>query len=58
VCPPELASGGNHAFALALGAREERELTYHVQATRRGYYRLGPLFLRSGDLFGWSEERA
>lgn len=56
--PPELASGGNHAFALALGAREQRELTYHVQATRRGYYRLGPLFVRSGDLFGWSEERA
>ncbi len=56
--PPELASGGSHAFALSLRARERRELTYHVQATRRGYYRLGPLFVRSGDLFGWSEERA
>jgi uncharacterized protein (DUF58 family) len=56
--PPELASGGSHAFALSLRAREQRELAYHVQATRRGYYRLGPLYVRSGDLFGWSEERA
>jgi uncharacterized protein (DUF58 family) len=55
--PPELTSGGVHAFALSLGGGEERALTYHIQATRRGYYRLGPLYLRSGDLFGWSEER-
>jgi hypothetical protein len=55
---PELAAGSGHAFALSLRGRESREIAYQVQATRRGYYQLGPLYIRSGDLFGWSEERA
>lgn len=55
---PELAAGSGHAFALSLGSRESRDIHYYVQTTRRGYYQLGPLHIRSGDLFGWSEERA
>ncbi|MDT8307767.1 MAG: DUF58 domain-containing protein [Anaerolineae bacterium] len=55
---PELAGGSGHAFALSLAGRESRDIHYDVQATRRGYYQLGPLHIRSGDLFGWSEERA
>src|SRR5690606_19628201 len=45
-------------FAVSLRGRESREFHYAVQAIRRGYYRLGPLTVRTGDLFGWSELRA
>ncbi len=51
---PELAGGPAPRFALSLRGRESREFYYAVQAKRRGYYRLGPLTVRSGDLFGWS----
>lgn len=55
---PELAGGAAPRFALSLRGKESRDFHYSVQATRRGYYRLGPLTVRSGDLFGWSELRA
>ncbi len=40
---------------LALGAREERTLTYTLQGRRRGLYRVGPLLLRTGDVLGLYE---
>ena len=55
---PELAGGPAPRFAVSLRGRESREFHYAVQAIRRGYYRLGPLTVRTGDLFGWSELRA
>ncbi|MDX1689325.1 MAG: hypothetical protein R3248_15185, partial [Candidatus Promineifilaceae bacterium] len=54
--PPELSLGAAPRRALSLRGRQESSFTYQVQATRRGYYRLGPLSVRSGDLFGWKEE--
>ncbi|MDX1688526.1 MAG: DUF58 domain-containing protein, partial [Candidatus Promineifilaceae bacterium] len=54
--PPELSLGAAPRRALTLRGRQESSFTYQVQATRRGYYRLGPLSVRSGDLFGWKEE--
>ncbi len=50
--PPELRIGGPELRAIGLHGREQRDFAYRVQAGRRGYYRLGPLRLSSGDLFG------
>lgn len=55
--PPELSLGTTPRHALSLRGRQTRSFTYQVQATRRGYYRLGPLSVRAGDLFGWKEQR-
>ena len=54
--PPELSLGTMPRRALSLRGRQASSFTYRVQATRRGYYRLGPLSVRGGDLFGWKEE--
>lgn len=56
--PPELVIGRPPAQAFTLRGGEQVFFHYEIQATRRGYYRLGPLFLRAGDLFGWNEEQA
>ncbi|MDX1662223.1 MAG: DUF58 domain-containing protein [Candidatus Promineifilaceae bacterium] len=56
--PPELSSGRRPNYALSLGGGERTAFTYKVRATRRGYYRLGPLFVRMGDLFGWQQQNA
>ena len=50
--PPTLRSGGQMQHAMNLGGRQERRFTYQIRAGRRGYYRLGPLRLTAGDLFG------
>jgi uncharacterized protein (DUF58 family) len=48
----ELRKGEGVNHVIALPGREKVTLTYDVTARRRGYYRLGPLRLVSGDLFG------
>jgi uncharacterized protein (DUF58 family) len=47
---------------VSLGPREERRFRYTLNCRRRGYYTVGPLSARAGDLFGivrrelnWSE---
>jgi len=40
---------------ISLGAGERHTLTYTVVGGRRGYYRLGPLSLRTGDVLGLEE---
>lgn len=50
--PPELRIGEPEIRAIGLHGRETRVFEYRVQAGRRGYYRLGPLRLSTGDLFG------
>lgn len=40
---------------LSLGAGERRALSYTVMSRRRGYYRLGPLTLETGDVLGLGE---
>lgn len=39
----------------ALGRRDRLEWPVELQATRRGYYRIGPTRLKSGDIFGFFE---
>lgn len=39
--------------AFNLGGRKSRRLHYTIQATKRGYYQVGPLKVSSGDLFGF-----
>jgi len=50
--PVELA--GNHLFreVTSLEAKGKKTFTYTLQAKHRGYYRVGPLTLSSGDLLG------
>ncbi|HJZ48051.1 MAG TPA: DUF58 domain-containing protein [Roseiflexaceae bacterium] len=40
---------------ISLGAGERHVLTYTLVGNRRGYYRLGPLSLRTGDVLGLEE---
>ncbi|MCG8352377.1 MAG: DUF58 domain-containing protein [Chloroflexales bacterium] len=40
---------------LSLGAGERRHISYTVYGQRRGYYQLGPLTLRTGDVLGLDE---
>jgi hypothetical protein len=42
---------------LSLNGRSAAQVNYRVQASRRGYYRLGPLRLKSSDLFGFFPEQ-
>lgn len=55
--PVEL--GAPHSFqrVLSLGPRGHREFTYELSALRRGYYRIGPLYLYSGDVLGLFQAR-
>lgn len=48
--PPELRQ------VLSLAAGERRVITYTVNGQQRGFYRLGPLTLRIGDVFGLNEQ--
>lgn len=54
--PPQLGAGKTPSVAVSLRGKETSRFQYSIRPTRRGYYRLGPLHLRSGDLFGWSEQ--
>lgn len=54
--PPQLGAGKTPSIAVSLRGKETTQFDYNIRPTRRGYYRLGPLHLRSGDLFGWSEQ--
>lgn len=51
--PFEISLGEKVNHVLSLGGKEKAELSYQVRGTRRGYYRLGPLQLAAGDVFGF-----
>ncbi len=53
--PPALRSGEAMNRVIYLAGRQKRKFTYQIQAGRRGYYRLGPLRINTGDLFGLIE---
>lgn len=55
--PPELRLEPSTQRALSLKGKESQSFSYHVKALQRGYYRLGPLQLSSGDLFGLVQPR-
>jgi uncharacterized protein (DUF58 family) len=56
--PPELRAGPSINHVIHLGPRATRRFKYPVRAMKRGYYRLGPLNMIAGDLFGFQESQA
>ena len=55
--PPELRLGESTQHVISLGGRGSHSHTYHIKGLQRGYYRLGPLRLTGGDLFGLARPR-
>jgi uncharacterized protein (DUF58 family) len=55
--PPELRLEESTQRVVSLGGRQTLSHTYHVKGLQRGYYRLGPLRLTGGDLFGLAKSR-
>jgi uncharacterized protein (DUF58 family) len=53
--PPALHSPPMIREIVSLGAHERRVLSYTIVGRQRGYYRLGPLSLRTGDVLGLNE---
>lgn len=50
--PVELISPPFYREVVTLGAQQERRFAYKLTCRKRGYYRVGPLFLQTGDLLG------
>ncbi|HMB22409.1 MAG TPA: DUF58 domain-containing protein [Anaerolineales bacterium] len=48
---------GPHSFQTVtnLGPRAEAQFEYEIEARKRGYYPIGPLFVATGDILGLSE---
>jgi len=55
--PLQLRSPNFYQTVMSLWPKEERTITYDLEYRRRGYYPLGPLVVRGGDLFGIAEKR-
>jgi uncharacterized protein (DUF58 family) len=53
----ELAAATQMSHVTALRSKETSVFSYEVRAWRRGYYKLGPMRLSSGDLFGLAAEK-
>jgi uncharacterized protein (DUF58 family) len=53
--PPALHSPPTIREVISLGAGERRVLRYTLSGGRRGYYRLGPISLSTGDVLGLDE---
>jgi uncharacterized protein (DUF58 family) len=53
--PPSMRSPPLLREVLSLGAGERRVLTYTLVGQRRGYYKIGPLSLQTGDILGLGE---
>jgi uncharacterized protein (DUF58 family) len=54
--PLELIVPSTYRSVTALGPYARQQFTYTLHADRRGYYTIGPLYFRSGDLIGLHEE--
>ena len=50
--PVQLATPPFHRQVFSLKPRSERRLTYRLHCDQRGYYVIGPLTVRAGDLLG------
>ena len=53
----ELPTTDNTKRAFSLSRGETAVFTYQIHAMKRGYYRVGPLYLSSSDLFGLAQEQ-
>jgi uncharacterized protein (DUF58 family) len=54
--PLELIVPNTYRSVTTIGPYGRQHFTYTLNADRRGYYPIGPLHLRSGDLIGLNEE--
>jgi len=54
---PPLPLRGERGIMLGPAAGRDSEFSYTLEATRRGYFPVGPLNLRYGDSFGFGEGR-
>lgn len=50
--PVALSSVPNFQWVTSLGPRAEAYFSYSIQASKRGYYPIGPFFVSSGDILG------
>jgi len=50
--PVDLSGPESLQRIASLGPRDKTSIEYSVNARRRGYYSVGPIFLSSGDIFG------
>jgi uncharacterized protein (DUF58 family) len=55
--PPPLPAQGEQGLLLGPWGKRQYEISCTLQATRRGYFSLGPLLLRYGDPFGFFEKQ-
>jgi uncharacterized protein (DUF58 family) len=55
--PVRLATPPHHRQVLSLRPREQVALAYTLHCQRRGYYPIGPLTMRTGDLLGLLQPR-
>lgn len=56
--PIMLRTGKPADQAVTFRPKEKKVVYYEISAMRRGYYRVGPTLLMTGDLFGFSERSA
>ncbi len=52
--PVELSGPESFQRVISLGPREEKSFSYYIEARRRGYYPVGPIFFSSSDILGLS----
>jgi uncharacterized protein (DUF58 family) len=50
--PVRLTALASYRRVFSLGSREKRQFEYTLYCNRRGYYPVGPLTMRTGDLLG------
>ena len=55
--PVQLKTPPFHTHVLSLKPREKQRLTYTLYCQQRGYYKVGPLSVRAGDLLGIHKPR-
>ncbi len=55
--PVDLSIQKNLKQVVSLGPRGKVQFEYTLRARKRGYYRIGPLFVSSGDLIGFLTEQ-
>lgn len=53
--PLDLRDAADYNIVLSVGSRSVTTHEYTLHCKRRGYYLVGPLALRTGDLFGFAE---
>ena len=52
--PLELKDVDAYSIVLSIGSKSRTQYHYNLLAKQRGLYRLGPLVLKTGDLFGFA----